>query len=86
MAKPSIDRIPFTKITTILAIALGISLGLCGIGVAISDGGNKPGLTGQFFKWMFELGILVFWLSLLGLIFTFVVWVIVSMIQSFTRK
>ena len=31
MSKPLVDRIPFAKIVSVLAVALGVGIGLCGL-------------------------------------------------------
>jgi hypothetical protein len=57
-----VDRIPFTKIATILAIIAGVSLGLCGVGMG------------------------AFWLSILGLMLTLVVWIIAAIVKSYSQN
>jgi len=80
-----VDRVPFAKIATILAISAGVSLGLCGIGFAMSDGGNKPGMLSTLTLGIGEFGLIIFWISVLGLIITFVVWVIASIVHQLIR-
>jgi hypothetical protein len=38
-----VDRIPFTKIVTVLAICAGVAVGLCGVGLAIGFGTKFSG-------------------------------------------
>jgi hypothetical protein len=75
-----------TKIATITAIALGISLGLCGIGMSVGNRFDAGSWRDQLFMRMIQAGVILFWLSILGLILTSVVWVVASIIQSLTRK
>ena len=83
MSERLIDRIPFAKIITVLAIVFGISLGLCGVTAVLSSGGN---IGGSFLN---GLGILVaagILLSLAGLVLTCAVWVTLSVFGSFSEK
>jgi len=34
-----VDRLPFARIVTVLAVAFGVALGLCGLNLALSTGG-----------------------------------------------
>lgn len=86
MSKPFVDRIPFTRITTILAIAIGISLGLCGIGMSVGNKFDTGSWRDQLFMRMVQAGIAVFWLSILGLILTFVIWIVASAINQIWHK
>jgi hypothetical protein len=86
LPKPFADRIPFAKIATILAVAIGISLGLCGIGMSVGNRFDQGSWSDQIFMRMVQAGMILFWLSILGLILMFVVWVATSIIQSFTRE
>lgn len=83
MSKRLIDRIPFAKITTVLAIVFGISLGLCGIAVVTSSGGNKGGSSLTVF-WTLELVAIV--VSLAGLLLTLLVFVVLSIFGAFRRE
>jgi hypothetical protein len=82
MTTPLVDRIPFAKIAIVLAVLMMIGLGLCGVGLVVSDGGNRTGLLGFAFQALMILGSASFWLSLLGLIVLLPVWVIMSIVRS----
>ncbi len=36
MSKPLVDRIPFAKIVTVLAIVFGVAIGMCGLNLLIA--------------------------------------------------
>ena len=76
MKKLLSDRIPFTKVVTLLTISLAISLGLCGVGIVASSSGNMTGLRGSILDWTFEAGVVAFWLSVLGLIVSLVLFLL----------
>ena len=83
MSKPLVDRIPFPKIFTVLAIVLGISLGLCGLTTFVSLGaGNGRSLLMTL--GILELGAIV--LSLVGLLVTVVAWIVLAPVAGFSRK
>jgi hypothetical protein len=84
MSKPLVDRIPFAKIITVLAIAFGVSLGLCGLNLVLSVNGER--LPQPFTQ---LLGITSFAeiagivLSALGLVVTVILWVVLSITSRF---
>jgi hypothetical protein len=78
MKRLLIDRIPFSKITLILAVITILSLGSCGIGMAVSDGGNRPGFVGGLGQIVLYAGAVGFWLSILSLILLGVAYVVLS--------
>ncbi|MFZ1085931.1 MAG: hypothetical protein WAN35_13280 [Terracidiphilus sp.] len=80
MIERLIDRIPFAKFVTVLAIVLGISLGLCGFTYFISSGfdGNWIGLG------ILELVVIV--LSAAGLALTLLVVVTLLIFRGFSKK
>jgi quinol-cytochrome oxidoreductase complex cytochrome b subunit len=83
VSKRLVDRIPFAKIITVLAIVFGISLGLCGVTAVLSSGGNIGG------SFLVGLGILVtaaILLSIAGLLLTLLVFVTLSIFGSFGEK
>lgn len=84
MKKSLIERLTFAKVTAVLAVSLGIGFGLCGLGMVVSNGGERSGFTGKLFTGIWLLGMAGFWTSGLGLIVTFLAWIIVSIIRSFT--
>jgi len=78
-----VNRIPFARIVTVLAIVFGISLGLCGLTFVISSGGNIGG-DSLFTLGMLELAALVG--SATGLVLTLVVFVTLAVIGRFSKK
>ena len=56
MSERLVDRIPFAKIITVLAIVFGISLGLCGVTFFLSMGGARS--RGGFGGFFVGLGVL----------------------------
>ncbi|MDR3752642.1 MAG: hypothetical protein P4K93_03390 [Terracidiphilus sp.] len=70
MSKRLIDRIPFKKIVVVLAIALGVSLGLCGITSIVPSGRSSD--------FSAILGLIAFGVSIAGLMLTFAVYVTLS--------
>jgi hypothetical protein len=83
MSKPLVDRIPFARIVTVLAIVFGVSLGLCGMTWIISSG-NGSGVGLLIGLGMLELVAMA--LSAAGLVLTLVVWVILAAIGSFGKN
>jgi len=79
MKKYLSDRIPFARIMTVLAIALGISLGLCGVGIAASGPGNGSKLQDHLLHWTLYVGVWAFWLSAAGLILCLAFFVILRL-------
>ena len=78
-----VDRIPFAKIITVLAIVFGISLGLCGVTfvLALSGGGKANLLAGFGILELIAIGV-----SLTGLLLTLLVFVTLSIFGSFSGK
>lgn len=76
-----LDRFPFAKIVTVLSIAFGIGLGLCGLSAILPS-------TGEEFhtNWLSLPSLLIMVLSFLGLIVTLFVWIIASAIGGFSAK
>lgn len=75
MSEPLVDRINFAKIVVVLAIVFGISLGLCGVTIALTStvrGSTSVLVYGVIFE-AIAMG-----LSALGLLVTVIVWVISS--------
>ncbi|MGA3008890.1 MAG: hypothetical protein ABSD72_01385 [Terracidiphilus sp.] len=83
MGERLVDQIPFAKIITVLAIIFGISLGLCGVTVVLSDGGNRGG---SFFIGLQMLVIAGILLSLTCLLLTVLAFVTLSILGSFSGK
>jgi hypothetical protein len=83
MSERLVDRIPFAKIFTVLAIVFGISLGLCGVTFAISSGGDRGG------GFLIGLGILELIagaVSAAGLVLTLLLLVTLSMFGIVSGK
>lgn len=77
MSKPLVDRFPFAKTVTVLAIAFGIGLGLCGLSAVLPSSGEE-----FHTNWLSLPSLLIMVLSFLGLIITLIIWVITSAIGS----
>jgi hypothetical protein len=85
MSERLVDRIPFAKIVTVLAIVFGISLGLCGITFVFSMGGGG-GRGGGFFVGLGILELVALGVSVAGLLLTLMVFVTLSVFGSFSGK
>jgi len=77
MSKPLVDRFPFAKTVTVLAIGFGIGLGLCGLSAVLPSSGEE-----FHTNWLSLPSLLIMVLSFLGLIITLIIWVITSAIGS----
>lgn len=88
MQKALVDRIPFTKIVTVLAICAGVAVGLCGAGFAIGLGTKFSGTgSGGLAMNLFLIpGAVLFWGSLLGLILVCLWWVVLAMLKAATDR
>ena len=80
-----VDRLPFARIVTVLAVAFGVALGLCGLNLALSTGGvfRNAGQVGSSIlvgSGMIEIAVMV--LSGFGLVLTVVVWVVASAVSQ----
>ena len=78
-----IDRIPFAKIVAILAIVLGVSLGLCGVTAFLAFNTRSGGDFLLGFGYL-ELAAIV--LSAVGLALTLVVFVTLWVFGGFSEK
>jgi hypothetical protein len=83
MSEPLVDRIPFAKIITVLAIIFGVSLGLCGMTAFIS---SREGASGNYFVVFGIIELIAMAGSAAGLILTTIVWVVLSMIRPGGRN
>jgi hypothetical protein len=88
MKTPLVDRIPFTKIVTVLAICAGGAVGLCGVGFAIGLGTKFSGTgSGGLAMELFLIpGGVLFWGSLLGLVLVFVLWVVLAIAKAISDR
>jgi hypothetical protein len=82
MSERLVDRIPFAKIIAVLAIVLGISLGLCGVTFVLSLGGGRSGL----FVGLGMLELIAIVVSAIGLALIVVVFVTLSIFGSFSGE
>jgi ABC-type dipeptide/oligopeptide/nickel transport system permease component len=83
MSRALVDRIPFAKIITVLAIAFGVALGMCGVVAAASSqwrGGERALMT------IGIIDLVVMVLSAVGLVVTVIAWVILGITSGFGRK
>jgi hypothetical protein len=76
-----VDRFPFAKIVTVLSIAFGIGLGLCGLSAILPASGEE-----FHTNWLSLPSLLIMVLSFLGLLVTLLVWVIASALGGFSAK
>ena len=86
MSKPLVDRIPFAKIVTILAIVFGVALGMCGLNLLITAPLRQVPQTASavIVALMFiEAGAML--LSGLGLIVVGVLWLVLKIAAGFNR-
>jgi hypothetical protein len=87
MSERLVDRIPFAKIITVLAIVFGISLGLCGVTFFLSMGGARSrGGFGGFFVGLGVLELIAIVASAALLALTLVVLVTLSIFGSFSGE
>lgn len=79
-------RNSFAKVATILAVTLGIGFGLCGIGAAGASVNQGHGAISTIAIGVLIAGAAFFWLSVLGFVITFCVWVVVAIVRSGSRN
>jgi hypothetical protein len=82
-SKPLVDRIPFAKIVTMLAVVFGISLGMCGLMGVFSARLGSAQEVAVVFGVLGAGGILI---SVVGLVATIALWVVLSVVRSLRRK
>lgn len=81
MGKFLVDRSGFFKTMTVLAIAFGVGLGMCGLSYAL------PSSDQEFHtNWLGGISLLVIVISVLGLIITLIVWIIAAVVGSSPGK
>jgi uncharacterized membrane protein YqhA len=83
MSETQIRRIPFAKIVLVLAITLGVSLGLCGLTFAFW---SRAGSGARILIGLGMVELVAMALSAAGLVLTGVVWVTVAVVGSFQEK
>ena len=75
MGTPLVDRIPFAKIVTVLAIIFGVSLGLCGVSAIVDS---------NLYRSVVDLILFLLVLACaVGLAATFVLWSVLAIVNSF---
>ena len=83
MSERLIDRIPFAKIITVLAIVFGVSLGLCGVTIVFASSGiAKDNILASFGI----LALIAIAVSITGLLLTLLVFVTLSIFRAFGEK
>jgi len=80
MTQRLVDRIPFKKIVTVLAVVCGVSFGLCGVTPFLFSGSSR--LVESFMV----LELVAMGLSLAGLVLTLLVFVTLSIFSGFEEK
>ena len=86
MSKPLLDGIPFAKIITVLAIAFGIGLGLCGLDAALLGGLRSPANEFGPNTIVGGIGAFAMLLSAAALVVTIFIWVVTVVVGSFSHK
>jgi hypothetical protein len=86
MSKPLVDRIPFAKIVSVLAVALGVGIGLCGLDFFLGSHGIGKN-TQEFGVGPIDaLSLIVMVFSAIGLAIATIFWVVMAAVASFSRK
>jgi phosphate/sulfate permease len=79
MGKSLISRIPFVKIVIVLAVAFGISCGLCGVTFVLALGqGAGNSASSKVLNMAVPVELTVMVISGLGLVVTVIAWVVVA--------
>ena len=74
MGTPLVDRIPFARIVTVMAIVFCIALGLCGVDVMFDQNSYRSGLSNFLF--------LLVAFDAIGLIVTIAVWIVLAIVKG----
>jgi len=83
MSEAAGSRITFAKVVVVLAIVFVVSLGLCGLSVALSSASAGQGTVYIVMLFAGAAGMLIAGLSLFV---TLVLWAIVAIVRSSRRK
>ena len=86
MSKPLVDRIPFAKIITVLAVAFGLGIGLCGLDFFLAWRGIGKNMQEFGVGPLDALSLIVMVVSALGLVVVTFLWVVLAAVGSFSRK
>jgi hypothetical protein len=86
MSKPEGKGSPFAKVITVLAVAFGVGLGLCGLNAVLISTGVARNSSGSFARPIFSIvgvsSLAVMILSAMGLVITTIVWVLTEIIGN----
>jgi prepilin signal peptidase PulO-like enzyme (type II secretory pathway) len=86
VSKPLVERITFVKVVTVLAVAFGLGVGLCGLDFLLASGGIGKS-HGEFGVGPLDApSLIVMTLSACGLVVTTFLWVVFAAVRSFSRK
>jgi hypothetical protein len=86
MKRYLIDRIPFSKIATILSIAAALCTGLCGVAALVASNHGNPGSIGKLEDGLFLVGGVGFWGSMLGLILLAMAYVVLWIAKDLASR
>jgi hypothetical protein len=87
MSNPLVNRIPFAKILLGFTLVFVISLGMCGLtGVSTWQGGKIPPGMNRFLEQTVGYDIEFMFLSAVGLVLTILVWVVMTIVNSFVHR
>ena len=86
MSKPIVDRIPFAKIVTVLAVAFGLGVGLCGLDFLLASHGIGKSHEEFGVGPLDGVSLATMFLSAIGLVIATILWVVLAAVGSFSRK
>lgn len=86
MSESLIERIPFAKIVTVLAVGFGIGLGLCGLDYLLAANGIGKSTEEFGVGPLDAVSLVVMALSAVGLVVTVVAWVVAAIVDSAVGK
>jgi cytochrome bd-type quinol oxidase subunit 2 len=88
LSQPLVNRIPFAKIVTVLAIVFGVALGTCGVTfvVGLATDGSANRALSSVVGVLAPVELIVLALSAIGLVFTLAAWVILTITANVTRR
>jgi hypothetical protein len=86
MNKPLVDRIPFAKIVVGLAVAFVLGLGLCGLDFFLLLRESQTHSRGFAVAPVGVASLTLQILSAIGLVVTIIVWVVLAIMASSSRK
>jgi hypothetical protein len=86
MSKPLVERITFAKVVTVLAVAFGLGIGLCGLDYLLAANGIGKSTEEFGVGPLDAVSLVVMVLSALGLVVTTFFWGVFAVAGSFSRK